>query len=152
MTDYNWNEIIKNKSDKELFKLSLGNSYVPTIAVDLAKVELIRRGINDQTIEKHKKKWELEDLIEEERLSLPHPQLFLKSSWIIPLIMSVITFIMGLLDLFELINIKSNLDFPTSIGLFLFSLFGIIMTVVAYKKDQHRRQNERKIKDIINQL
>jgi hypothetical protein len=67
-----------------------------------------------------------------------------KLAWISTSIMTIITLITGLLDLFHIINIKSNSNDPPSTILLFASLFFAIMTVVWYKKYQEVKSNEKK--------
>ena len=65
--EYNWKEIFKNKSDRELYRIFIGKSMLSTDAQEFARIELERRNFNFENMDKHRRKWELENLIEEEK-------------------------------------------------------------------------------------
>ncbi len=44
--DYNWKEIFKEKSNNELFKIFLGDSYLPEETKKFAKKELLNRNFD----------------------------------------------------------------------------------------------------------
>jgi len=67
-TQYNWEEIFKSKSDKELFKIYHGDSMLPSETSNYAYNELKKRGVDFNHLDKVNMKWELESLIEDERI------------------------------------------------------------------------------------
>ena len=64
---YNWKEIFKSKSDLELYKIHIGETILNNEAKEFAEEELKSRDFDFNNLEKHKRKWELERLIEEDR-------------------------------------------------------------------------------------
>lgn len=58
--NYNWTEIFKNKSDKELFYIFSGQSLLDKEASDFAELELRRRDFDLKGIDKYNAKWKLE--------------------------------------------------------------------------------------------
>lgn len=62
---YNWEEIFENKSDKELYDIYRGNSFLPEITIPIAKNELKKRNFDFDNIELHKDEWRLSSLEEE---------------------------------------------------------------------------------------
>ncbi|MFO7658374.1 MAG: hypothetical protein R6W78_15050 [Bacteroidales bacterium] len=63
---YNWPEILKNKTDKELYDIYLGKTFLPKEVQQLSKQELIIRNFDFNNIEKHKLAWQLASIVEEE--------------------------------------------------------------------------------------
>lgn len=62
---YNWEEILANKTDQELFDIVCGHSLLPSTTVPLAKNELEKRNFDFSQIELHKKEWKLLKMEEE---------------------------------------------------------------------------------------
>jgi hypothetical protein len=58
---YNWKKILKNKTDKELYNISIGKSHLPQNITILAEEELRFRGITNENIQENKMKWTLKD-------------------------------------------------------------------------------------------
>ena len=65
---YNWEKIFKSKTDKELYDVFIGKSFLNDQAQKFAEKELKLIGFEFDKINKYKKKWELESLYEDERL------------------------------------------------------------------------------------
>lgn len=65
--DYNWTEIFKNKTTRELYDIYLGKSILGPEHKEYARIELERRNFDFDNLDKQRKKWELERLIEEEK-------------------------------------------------------------------------------------
>lgn len=59
---YNWTEILKNKSEKELYDIYVGRSVLGSEVMEFARIELENRNFNFENPDKHRKKWELEKL------------------------------------------------------------------------------------------
>jgi hypothetical protein len=69
--DYNWAEIFENKSDKELYNIYQGKSFLPRSVIPFAEDELKRRGFDFYNLELASETWRLSDIDEElEYLSL----------------------------------------------------------------------------------
>jgi len=63
---YNWEEIFKDKSNKELYDIYLGNTNLPDFTIPFAKQELINRDFDFENIQENKDAWRLTQLINEE--------------------------------------------------------------------------------------
>lgn len=63
--DYDWIEIFKSKSDKELYEIYSGKSFLPKSAIPIAKDELSKRGFDFNNMELNTDKWRLSDIEEE---------------------------------------------------------------------------------------
>ena len=64
---YNWEKIFKSKSTKELYKIFLGDTLLGSETKEFAKKELENRNFDFNDLIKQKKKWELENLIEQQK-------------------------------------------------------------------------------------
>ena len=60
--DYDWTEILKEKSTRELYDIYCGNSFLPETVIPIAKLELEKRHFNFEDIESLKDTFKLEDL------------------------------------------------------------------------------------------
>ena len=67
--EYNWTEIFKNKSEKELYNIYIGRSTLGSEVMQFARIELENRKFNFENLDKNRKKWELEELTLEEEES-----------------------------------------------------------------------------------
>jgi hypothetical protein len=63
---YNWKQIFKDKSDKELYEIFIGYITFPNEVVQLAKDELDSRNFDFNNIDIIKKGWQLSRLLEEQ--------------------------------------------------------------------------------------
>ncbi len=63
---YNWKQIFKGKSDKELYEIFIGYITFPNDVVQLAKDELDNRNFDFKNIDIIKKGWQLSRLLEEQ--------------------------------------------------------------------------------------
>jgi hypothetical protein len=62
---YNWEEIFKSKSTKELYFIYIGKSFLPNETIAFARKELENRNFDFRDIEYYKKLWEIENIDEE---------------------------------------------------------------------------------------
>ena len=63
--EYDWEEIFKNKTDKELFEIFSGKSFLPESAIPYAKKELEKRNFDFKNIDLYLKTWKLHSLEED---------------------------------------------------------------------------------------
>ena len=63
---YNWEEICKNKTNKELYAIYNGKTQLPKEIESIAKNELDKRGFNFNKMEDNENGWKLSSLVEEE--------------------------------------------------------------------------------------
>ena len=107
---YNWTEILKEKTSKELYDIYSGNSFLPDEVIPFARLELENRHFNLTDVESLKDSFKLENIEEElDNLCIElskRPYFNLKTSLIV--ISLLITFIVVLL---KLQNINFN-DLP----------------------------------------
>ena len=152
---YNWPEIFKNKSDKELYNIYLGKSLLGVEVVKFARIELESRNFNFENLDKHLLKWELENLIEEEKQYIV-PVFHLTRSWEY-LFMGFIGLIITIIALVSLISYyvfhKPIGDLTaTSLALAMGTAFTII-GFFKYKRKRKREQfREKRIKELISKL
>jgi len=64
--DYDWQQIFKSKTNKELYDIVKGKVVLSESAVKFAKLELEKRNFDFNNMEANKKGWKLSNLIEEE--------------------------------------------------------------------------------------
>lgn len=60
---YDWKKIFANKTDKELYEIYSGNSFLPHETVEYARQELERRRFDFNDIESSKSAWKLSELL-----------------------------------------------------------------------------------------
>ena len=154
---YNWTEIFKNKTDKELFNIYSGQSLLDKEAREFAELELKRRNFNFKDIDKYKAKWKLEKLFQEEKEN--------NSGFVFQIPRSIHLLIMGILGAFmtiifildiffefivsttgEISNFERIFFIVVSLSLTLIGLIGYKQK----KKSDLRRQKE--VKDLIEKL
>ena len=69
--EYNWEEIFKDKSNKELYDIYIGNSaFLPKSTIPVAKRELENRNFDFENMEANLAAWKLTRLIQEEEFEL----------------------------------------------------------------------------------
>lgn len=128
---YNWEKIIKNKTDTELYSITMGKTFMSEYTVKLAKSELTNRGINDGNIEKHKLKWKIEKDINDE-FSINEFDI----GWILSSLFS------SIISIIALIHFTINY-----VGLKYILIFSILAIAGAYFAISQYKQVKDKIKD-----
>lgn len=155
---YNWEEIFKNKTDKELYDIFIGKHVLNKEAQEFAEKELIARKFNFNNIEKAQKKWKLETLIEEERNERGFNYFALATNAKFFLIMTIFGGVMTLLlilDYFFNFMEKSDgnedpIQQVLSIGFFIL-YFIFSLTFYRMKRKQENRRTT-KIKQLIKEI
>ena len=66
--NYDWEEILKNTSSQELYKIYKGQTTKTGQAIPYAKKELDRRGFNFENMEQNRKNWDLLNTLEDETI------------------------------------------------------------------------------------
>jgi amino acid permease len=66
MSYYDWEKIFKNKTDKELYHIFIGETILNDEVKLPAEIELKNRKFDFDNIERHSMKWELEELKQED--------------------------------------------------------------------------------------
>jgi hypothetical protein len=151
---YNWTEILKNKTDKELYDIHLGKTLLPKTVQQLSKQELISRQFDFNNIDKHKLAWQLTRIVEEENYEKIRDK---RASFLYinfrQFLIIIIVFLTASL-LIYLINKESNYisnEFLL-IGILFISL-GSILTNYLYKKEKaYLNRREAKKRQIIHEL
>ena len=153
---YDWAKIFKKKSNKELYKIYLGDTLLGPETKEFAKKELEKRGFNFNDLSKQKKKWKLENLIEQQKndnssFFRTHSASEYLLMGIIGLIISVIStiflFSSSLRETITNLNVNTNI-LVVAFGL-IFSFFGFFMHKYKKKKD---KKMEDEITELINKL
>lgn len=154
---YDWEKIFKNKTDKELYSIYLGKSHLGEEARVNAKKELELRKFDFKNLKKHKKKWELEGLLEEERFehkTYGHEYTKTKHMLLCFIGFGVFTLVFVLNLLFDFIDIPDRPE--NKITRYLFPILGFCITIFfyfSYRKSKNREKfREDRIKTIINEL
>jgi hypothetical protein len=63
--DYNWEEIFKDKTDKELYKICVGDSFLPASSIPFARKELERRNFDFKNLSIYAEGWKAMEIEEE---------------------------------------------------------------------------------------
>jgi len=154
--DYNWGEIFKNKTNKELYKIYLGDTLLPLETKVFAFNELKKRKFDFDNLSKEKKKFELERLIEEQN---PDKSFFFRSSNSTEFLMmgicgacfALIAIILFFVNIFGKISIKQE-----NSDILLFFLAGCTFSIIGFKVWKIRKEKEinreNRIKELINEL
>ena len=153
---YNWKEIFKNKTNKELYDIYLGNSSLGSDVIEFARIELENRKFNFQNLNKQKQKWELENLIEEEK-SYSNPIFPSIKAWQY-LVMGFIGLLFASISLISLIfhftnGHNPNYDLTATILALLFGCaFSLIGFINSKKKRKREQFREKRIKELIKEI
>lgn len=152
---YNWPEIFKNKSDKELYNIWLGKSLMGSEVIEFARIELERRNFNFKNLDKHLLKWELENLIEEEKsYTSPVFRLIRSREYIVMGFIGLLTTIIALVSLISYYFFHKPIGDLTGTSLALVT--GTAFTIIGffnYKRKRKREQfREKRIKELISKL
>ncbi len=152
---YNWTEIFKKKTNKELYKIYLGKSSLGSEVEEFARIELESRNFNFKNLDKQRQKWELENLIEEEKsysTGLFRPTR--SKEFIIMGFIGLVTTIIILISLLRYYFLHKPIGDLTAA--FFALIIGIIFTTIGFfnyprkrKKEQFR---ETRIKELIKKL
>jgi hypothetical protein len=154
--NYNWTEILKNKTDKELFYIYSGQSLQDKEVRDFAELELKRRKFDFKDIDKYKAKWKLERLIKEEKdnkvgfgLNIPR-----SIHLLIMGVVGILFTIIFVLDIFFEFIVSTNRI--TYFDRIIFIIVGLGMTLfgfVGYKQKKKTDQlRHKEITDLIEKL
>lgn len=153
--EYNWTEIFKNKSSRELYNIYLGKSALGSEQREYARVELENRNFDFENPDKQRSKWELENLIEEEK---SYNNIFFRShrSWEY-LIMGVAGLVFTLIPLIIIlryyISAKQTQDLE---GAFFALIIGVAFTVTGFLNYRKKKAREifrkNRLRELIDKL
>jgi len=141
---YNWEEILSNKSTKELYRIYKGKAGFAKETILLAKEELDSRNFDFNNIEFYRKSWRLSRLVQLQDTydsEVFRKKLSYISIWIYLIIISLITIIFLI---FIPINEKLTL-YLWAIGL---TSFIVLINNLFYNKKQ--KTVKKRLKDIYN--
>ncbi|MBK6967002.1 MAG: hypothetical protein IPH20_24635 [Bacteroidales bacterium] len=153
--EYNWTEIFKNKSTRELYNIYLGKSALGSEQGEYARIELENRKFDFENLDKQRRKWELENLIEEEK---SYNSIFFRSyrSWehlIMGIIGLVFTSISLILLLRHYLTGKQTGDLA---GTFFALIFGLAFTIIGFVNYRKKRAREifrkNRLRELIDKL
>jgi len=140
---YDWEEIFKKKTDKELFEIVIGKVSLSYEAEGIAIAELRKRGVDVGNIELQNKIWKLSNLVSENY----HSKLF----WRGPVYISFKVYLIIIIGVSSICYYLDNYT-NTAISLELFlGVLGYITAVVVignnlYKKNE--REDAKKLHEI----
>lgn len=140
--EYNWEEIFKKKSNKELYDIYIGKSILPQTIRPVAKKELERRKFDFENMEANRIAWELSGLVEDEIFF--NSQVYGNKFIHIPFkfyLLSIAVF-MALFIFFSQ-NIKSSIYID-------FLIFFIILTAIYFLNNFQYKKQQEKINNINN--
>ncbi len=153
---YDWEKIFKEKTDKELYRIFIGKEKLNKEAKIFAEKELKTRNFNFKNIEKHKKKWELENLIEEEKTSNTYSFFSSNENYFLMMgVFGLFFMLMNVLDFFfNFMNYRTN---ETGIeDRFSFIFIGSVFTIIGFigykNKKRRKKYRKEKIKDLIREI
>ena len=151
---YNWEEIFKNKTNKELYEIYKGHSHLPEGVQQFAEKELQNRNFDFQDLEMQKAAWRLTDLMEQENYEnngLTGRQLyFISYKYYILIQIAVILFIVFFTDFNSLVLGQqiSRLAIFISISSLL-----ILINNFFYRRNQIKQEKRRnEIEELANKL
>lgn len=154
--EYNWAEIFKNKTDRELYNIYLGRTSLNSEQKDFARIELEKRNFDFTNLDRQRKKWELENLIEEEK---SYSKLLFRSYRSSEyLIMGIVGLVIAIISLFFIIDqyFVDHIPIADITNLFLLFIVSFILTVngfLQYKlKSSKEKSREERLKELINEL
>jgi len=151
--DYNWTEIFKNKTTRELYDIYLGKSTLGPEQIEYARKELESRNFDFVNLDKQRKKWELERLIEEEKSTYFGPFRSPRSwEYLIMVFGGLLTILITLISLLQYyINHKPIGDTTSA---FFGLIFGVAFVLVGFlnfrksrKREAFRKKRQRELID-----
>ena len=154
--EYNWSEIFKNKTSRELYNIYLGNSSLGSEVIEFARIELKNRNFDFENQDKQRQKWELENLIEEER-SYSYPLFPSIKAWqyIFMGFFGLLFTSIALISIIIHLTISHNPNYDMTAAI-LALVFGTAFTLIGftnYKKKRKREQfRDKRIKELINKI
>jgi hypothetical protein len=154
---YDWEKIFNDKSDKELYDIFVGKTLLNQEAIKYAEDELKQRNFNFDNIEKHRKKWELESLINEikdEKSGVFMADMSSKQ-YLIGGIIGSFLLLIGILNIFfNFIEEQNKSDIIS--GKFMIVAVGVIMTatgLIGYFLKQRKEKNrDLRIKTLMKEI
>jgi len=146
--NYNWTEIFKSKTDKELYEIYKGKSFLNSDAQNSAFIELKNRNFNFNDIDKYKKQWELESLIDEENYEIKKAKPFFKNSdsYLLLGILGLIIIVWFFIDYF-IGNKVSWFSIIVGISMIIFGFIGYNMKK---NREMHRKNKIGQLKGELN--
>lgn len=149
--DYNWEEIFKDKSNKELYDIYIGNSTLPKSTIPFAKRELEKRNFDFNDIETNRAAWKLSSLIQEK--DFYDSQVSMRKLNFIPLKYYLLTvLILFIVFLFLLPKTHENLYIGFPMLLALSSIFYFSNNYISKKQQEKMDKIQKEKHDLIKKL
>jgi len=143
--DYNWQEIFKEKSDRELFQIYKGRTTLQGEPQKFAEMELNNRGFNFNDLTKYKAKSELLSLIEEEKST---DGLFGRpSAFMLGFMKNGLYLFVCILVLIAVVNWDSMIESDSLYGIGIIILFMTLLALLmskSYRKAKIREAERKK--------
>jgi hypothetical protein len=149
--DYNWVEIFSSKSDKELYQIYQGKSFLPKSAIPFAEEELHKRGFDFNNMELNSELWRLTDIEEEmdflSQRNLEKPIVSFKQY----------VFVVLAITLFTIIVFSKLLETKTLLIILLAGIAFPSLLILSNNRDYNKRINHlneliEKKKTILNKI
>jgi len=140
---YDWEKIFKSKTEKELYQIYTDKVKLNKEAKVFAKQELMLRKFEFDKVDLHKKKWELENLIEEEKDSDTNSLLSTNEYYNLFMgFLGIIYFIFQSLAFKDKIEDESldMIDFFESLSHVFIAILLILVGFIGYRKKKKRRK------------
>jgi hypothetical protein len=133
--NYNWEEIFKSKSTKELYEIYSGNSFLPNEAIPLAQKELKKRDFDFNNLQYYYNIWKLESITEE--IDFSEFDLFNRGFFTLDSILSflIISFAFLIYFTWKHNDVRYAFLFGVFIIIFLIAIF--ILNYIYLKKIKH---------------
>ncbi len=152
-----WEKILKDKTSSELYKIYIGQIIYGSEAEIFAKKELENRNIDLENIKKYEKKWELEELINENEEGRYFFGSITSSKHF--LVMAVTGALVGVITIFDVfleISERGYYSEKYRLGellLFGFSIIFMIFGFLMFRKEKKREEiRNRRIRELIDEL
>lgn len=149
--EYNWQEIFENKSNEELYKIYIGESFLPNEAQQFAKFELESRNFDFNNIENHQAAWKLErlrleDKLDEVDMNSHNHKLHIISSKVYLISLLIFTILLILFNYFNNYNqLALILELPIAYAILTLSRY-----INNHSFKQRLNKRKRRIEKIIN--
>ena len=150
--DYNWQQIFKSKTNKELYDIVVEKVILSDSAVKFAKLELEKRNFDFNNMEANKKAWKLSNLIEEEH----NAQLEISGRKFIYIPLKVyVLIILALTLIYFYLNYFTETNFEDGL-LIMFTIMTTILVMlnnfIHLKQVKSHKKRMKKIQEIKNEL
>jgi NADH:ubiquinone oxidoreductase subunit 3 (subunit A) len=145
MPDYNWEEIFKHKTNKELYAIYKGKTTLPESIGQLAKKELEKRGFDFNDLETNNAAWRLSQLMRED-YEIAHNLNRNTTRQISPILFAILFSLFSLFVYFVFNIHQMNATYQVFVIILVF-IFTAIYTLINnyfHSKNLIKRENRKK--------